>query len=491
MKKNVLVAFLVLVVAVSAFLYFPRGRAVVEAASAAVLAVLNGDVDAARGGGGFEPALDGEVFATGDVVRANDRGRAVLTFFEGSTLSVDPSASVRVLSLAKTAGGGIQLELEQSVGRTWASVARLASADSRFVMRTPSMSATVRGTAFETIVTRRDDGTVVTTIKTNEGEVVVRGASGVEVTVGAGQQVDVRQDQPPPDPQPQPPTAKLRLSAPAGVVMIVIDPRGLQCGSSGAGPLRQIPRCEIQSGAGQSVVIGEIVPGAYTVVLTVAQPVPDAAVVAEGLGLRGTDFSAKLARAIAAGEIVRSALTVSVGADGKLASPGFGPPDVVTSVCGAEASGRVFSSGGLTERADALNAYAAASKGRPAAIVYTEAELTQAALDGLKDAQASIPVTVSNVKVTADGAGLHLSASVAAGPLTVTVKGNVNAGVQEGKLVMRLTVVDAGPVPSAATEQIAAAVNKGLADFASSLAFVAQRVAFRSACFALIGKTPG
>lgn len=488
MKRKVLAAVLVLVVAAGAFLYFPRGRAVLDAASAAVLAVLNGDVDASRAGGAFEPALDGEVFATGDAVRANDKGRAVLTFFDGTTLSVDPASDVRVASLSKTGSGALQLELEQSAGRTWASVSKLTSPDSKFIIRTPSMTATVRGTAFETIVRRTPEGKVTTTIRTSEGEVVVQGKAGGETKVTAGTEADVQEDQPaPPLPRPQPPAPKLRFSAPSGVGMTVIDPRGLQCGASAGGAVRQIPRCEVQ---GQSIVVGEVVAGTYSVVLTAAQAVADAGVTVEGLRADAPDFTSGLDRAIAPGQIVRSTLTVTIGGDGKLASAGFAIPDVVTTVCGAEASGRVFASGGLTQRADALVAFAAANKGQPAAIVYTEAELTQAAVDGLASQQASLPVQVSNVKVTADAAGLHLTAQVAAGPIAFTAKGNINAGVQDGKVVMRLTVADAGPLPSAATEQIVAAVNKGLTDFASGIALSVQRVAFRAACFALIGKTP-
>ena len=139
MKKKVLAVFLVLVIAVVGFLYFPRGG-VVEAINAAVLSILSSGVDASRAGATFEPALDGDVFATGDVVRADDNGRAVLTFFEGSTLSVDPGSAVKVVSLVKTGSGGIQLDLEQTAGRTWASVSKLVAADSKFAIHTPSIA---------------------------------------------------------------------------------------------------------------------------------------------------------------------------------------------------------------------------------------------------------------------------------------------------------------------------------------------------------------
>lgn len=487
MKKKVLAVFLVLVVAVVGFLYFPRGSAL-AAINAAVLSVLNGDVDGSKAGAAFEPALDGDVFATGDVVRANEKGRAVLTFFEGSTLSVDPGSNVKVISLVKTPSGGIQLDLEQTAGKTWASVSKLVAADSKFQIRTPSMTAIVRGTAFETIVEKLPDGKVVTTIKTSEGEVVVQAAAGGEVRVPAGTEVNVQEGAPaPPAAQPQPPTPKLRVSAPAGIGFAVVDPRGLQCGSTGGATQRQIPLCEILGGGGQSVTIGEPVAGTYSLVVTAATPVPSATIVAEGLGLQATDFSVKLSRAFQTGDLVRTSLPVAIAGDGKLSSPGFAAPELVSSVCGAEATGRVFSSGKLTERADLFVAFAKTGKGQPAAIVYTQDELTQAAIDGV--AQAGLPVSISVVAISIDNAGIHLSAQATAGPLSATTRGDVIAGVQSGKLVFKTRQLDAGPLPSVVTDQIGAAVDKGLGQYVAAMPFEAQRVAFRTGCFALIGKT--
>jgi len=88
--RRVLVLLLVAVVAVGAFLFFPRPAGAL-AANAATIAVFRGDVDAQHSGAAFSPALDGDILAGGDVVRSNQQGRAVLTFFEGSTLSIEPA----------------------------------------------------------------------------------------------------------------------------------------------------------------------------------------------------------------------------------------------------------------------------------------------------------------------------------------------------------------------------------------------------------------
>lgn len=484
--KKALVVLMVLVVAAGAFLYFPRGSAI-DALNAAVLGVLKGDVAASRAGSEFRAALDGDVFATGDVVRASDSGLGLLAFFDGSTVSVDPKAQVRVAALARTGSGALQVQLEQTAGRTWSSVTKPLASDSKFEIKTPSMVAAVRGTLFETIVETRPDGTVVTTIRAFEGEVLVQAIGGGQVVVGAGQQVAIAGNEPAPSaPQQQPPTPRLRLSVPAGVGLTAIDPRGWQCGSVGTALVRQSPRCDASGGAGRTVVFGEVVAGTYTLILTAAQAVGDAAIVGEGLGLQGTDFTVRSTRAFNVGDLVRTTLTIAIGADGKLSSTGFTPPELVSSVCGAEAAGRIFASGTLTARADALVSLAKGSKGAPAALVYTQADLTGA----VAEAGGSLPLTLSNASVTVDNAGAHLTADVGLGPLNVATRGDVIAGADGGRLVIKMRAIEAGPLPSFVRDQLLGAFDRAFAEFADSIPLNIERVAFRSGCIALIGKTP-
>src|SRR2546422_4424963 len=101
MKK--LLVLVIIALAIAAFLYFPRGASVAST-NAATLAVVNTAIEGSRSGAAFAPALDGEVFANGDVVKSNDNGRAVLTFFDGSSLAIDPGSQVRVVSLNRVAG---------------------------------------------------------------------------------------------------------------------------------------------------------------------------------------------------------------------------------------------------------------------------------------------------------------------------------------------------------------------------------------------------
>lgn len=481
--KKVLAVLLVIVVAAGVFLYFPRGQ-VADALSNAVLAVLDHGVFGQRTGQQEAPAIDGDVYATGDLVRADADGRAVLTFFDGSTLSVEPNSHVRVLSLAKLASGGIQVQIEQTLGRTWASVSKLAP-DSKFEIKTPSMTAIVRGTGFETIVERLPDGTTTTTVKTGEGEVLVQAQAGGEVSVPAGQQVKVEENKPaPPAAEPQPPTPKLRFAAPAGTGFVVVDPRGLRCGATGTATERMVPRCDVAGGA---VLIGDVVPGTYSLVITSAQGVSGDLVV-EGLGVAGTDFAHKVGVSLNLGDLVRMTIPVTLAGDGKMGSAGFTSPELVSSVCGAEAPGRVFAGGKIEERSSRLEQFALANKGEPVAFVVTSEEIAQMMQEGL--ASAETPLPVSDLRFSIDASGMHLSAQATVGPLTIPARANIIVGSFDGRLVVKLRSLDAGLVPDAVKGQITQAIEEVLADAGSDFPFTVRRVALRDGCMAIIGTTP-
>lgn len=92
--RRAFVILLVVIVAAGVFLYYPRATGT-SVANAATIAVFRGDVDSQHGSATFECALDGDVIAAGDVVRANSTGRAVLSFFDGSLLTLEPGRRSR------------------------------------------------------------------------------------------------------------------------------------------------------------------------------------------------------------------------------------------------------------------------------------------------------------------------------------------------------------------------------------------------------------
>ena len=478
--KRVGIVLLALLVAVAAFLFFPRAGTV-AAADAATLAVLHGDVEAQHAGAGFGPALDGDLLTTGDVVRANGRGQAVITFFEGSTLTVEPGSEVAVTSLARVGADGLQVTILQKLGRTWASVQKLRSSDARFEVRTPTSTAAVRGTAFETTV-EVIGGRTITTIRTSEGEVVVRAEAGGETSVKAGQQIQVPEGAPVPQiPTSQPSMPRLRFAIGAGAGFTVIDPRGFRCGSVA----RQIPGCTV---SGTTVTITDPVGGTYNLALTAAVAAPRTTLTLEGLRGDAADVTTRFTADLVLGDLVRTTVGIAVPAGGPITTTGFAPAERVTSLCGAEATGRVFASGAVNERSNALAAYGTASPKQPAALVLTTAELTTVAAESVAGVKA--PVTVTNVSVTVDGAGLHFGAQAAAGPLTIPGTADIVAGASGGKLVMRLRGLDLGPLPGAVRDQIVAAIDNGLNNFAATFPLSVERVALRPGCLAIIGTTP-
>jgi len=477
--KRFAIVLLVVVVAAGGFLFFPRGGSL-SIANAATLAVLHGQVDAQKSGGDFTPAFDGDLLTAGDVVRANAAGNAVVTFFEGSTLTIESGSQVRVASLTKTSDGGIQVTIEQTLGRTWASVQKLGSS-STFEVKTPTSTAAVRGTAFETIV-ETTNGVTTTTVKTTEGDVIVQAVSGGQTSVGAGQQVQIAEGgQAPANPSPQPQTPRLRFTPSANVGFTVIDPRGLQCSVT----VRQIPGCNF---SGAVISIDGPASGTYALALTAAAAAPGATLTIDALRGTATDFSTRFTTNLNLGDLVRTTIGVTVPASGASTTTAFTAAEIVTTVCGAEARGRVFSSGPVGDRGNALAAYGRANPNQPAAIILSAGELTAAAAESA--ATAGLPLTINGITVTIDASGLHLNAQATAGPLTVPATANIIAGARDGKLILRTRDLDAGPIPGSVKDQLAAALDKGLSDFGSSFPLVVERVTFRSGCLAVIGTTP-
>jgi hypothetical protein len=283
-------------------------------------------------------------------------------------------------------------------------------------------------------------------------------------------------------PTPSSPGPRLRFTPSANVGFTIIDPRGLQCSTA----IRQVPGCDF---SGAVVSIDGPITGTYSVALTAAAAAPDATLTADGTrGTAANDFSTKFTTNLSTGDLVRTTLGVTAPATGALATSGFTAAEIVTSVCGAEASGRVFSSGAVATRGDALAAYGRQGAKQPAAIVLQASELTQAATDGLKNV--NLPVQISGIIVSIDGAGVHLNAQASAGPFSVPATANVIAGTSGGKLVMKTRDLDLGPVPGTVKDQLVLALDRSLTDFAGSFPLVVDRVAFRTGCMAVIGTTP-
>lgn len=474
--KKLLVVFLLIVVAVGAFLYFPRGGSSTLAKDAATLAVLNTAIEGSRAGSPFAPALDGEIYATGDLVRANVEGRAVLTFFDGSTLSVDPGSQVKVVALNRVASDGIQVTIEQTLGRSWSSVQKLKTPDSRYEIRTPSTTAVVRGTGFLTLVQQLPTGGTQTTYQVDEGTLQVTATAGGTVSVPAGQQVTIADGaQAPAAPSPIVSAGRLEFTGDAGFGFLVVSPTGATCGPAGA--KAEIFGCVV---AGNKVTVRDPIPGRWGVFVTSAGPA-NASLTAQLFAGATSSGSTSLVQPLNANDKLRTGITL---AGGKLSA--FESPVAVNSMCAAIAPGRVFASNTVDTRMDAVRSFARDNKAAAVSLVYTEAELNQAATN----APAAQGVTLSDAKITIDGAGIHGTAKAATQFVTLDASADVVGGPVGDKFTLKVSRLKADPLPPGLVDALRGVVDSSTAVIAEAMPFLVKQVAFRNGCLWISGVTP-
>jgi len=237
-------------------------------AHSSTVTVLDGSVLVRRGGGQFAPISDGEVVAGGDTIRTAAGSHGVLTFFDGTTVELEPETEITVTTLEASAAGDKIVDIAQAIGRTWHVVTHLLSPTSQYEIRTPTSTAIVRGTAFEVDVAA--DGT--SAAATTDGDVAVS-AQGTEVHVLAGQFTTVPQGAPPAAVRPSPvPDATVQMTLDLASTAIVTDRNGRAVGVLRGQPVRYIPGSTVRVVDGKLVIT---IPNAQLGVLTTfVQPDP-------------------------------------------------------------------------------------------------------------------------------------------------------------------------------------------------------------------------
>jgi FecR-like protein len=481
--KKLLVVVVLIVAGVGAFLYFPRGgTTTVSAQNAATLAVLNTAIEGARSGAAFAPALDGEVYATGDLVRANVDGRAVLTFFDGSSLSVDPGSQVKVVALNRVSTDGIQVTIEQSLGRSWQSVQKLKTPDSRYEVRTPSTSAVVRGTGFMTLVQQLTTGGTQTTYQVDEGTLQITATAGGSVTVPAGSQVTIAEGaQAPASATPIVQSSRLEINTTAGLGFILVAPTGQSCGT--AGGKSEIFGCVVST---DKIVIRDPAAGRWGIFMTALTPLRVSAFQIAGSAGTTPRIDRVIEGPLVAGQMMRSGITVTAGPPFGLSA--FEPTTVVTSLCAATAPGRVFASGPVDGRAESIRTFARDNKASPVSLVFTQAELNDAV--NQKAPSATQGVTLTDTKITIDGGGIHGTAKAATQFITVNASADVVGGRVGDKFTLKVSHFAADPLPPGLIDAVKGLVDSGTADISGTVPFLVRQVAFRNGCFWVSGVTP-
>jgi hypothetical protein len=199
--------------------------------AATTITIISGDIQVRHGAGTFAPANDGDVLAAGDTVRTGDGARAVLTYFEGSTVSLEPNTELAIEDASTLTDGSTIIVMQQNLGRTWHVVTKLVTGGSKYEVKTPASTASVRGTTF-TVDVAIEDALPVATVTTTEGTVVHSAPDpqepsrrvAVPVTAGTAERIKKGETPAPAAPAPEP-ERKVTVEVGAGN-SIVVDPLG-------------------------------------------------------------------------------------------------------------------------------------------------------------------------------------------------------------------------------------------------------------------------
>lgn len=211
-------------------------------ATTATLSVIDGDVQVGQTDAEQRPGRNGEALVAGTAVRAlGPGGRAVLTFRDGSTLELEPDASVKIEDLSLGTRGELIVRLYQDRGTTWAFVQPQLSPNSRFHVKTPSVTAVARGTGFELDVRDVDAGGTATTVTVFQGRVDLV-AAGKVVPLAASYQAEVMTGSPPGDARQVTGDICTRFEVTTEALITVTDPQGRTSGQTKLGTVSQIPK---------------------------------------------------------------------------------------------------------------------------------------------------------------------------------------------------------------------------------------------------------
>ena len=131
---------------------------------------------------GTDTWVEGEVgteLEEGDAIKTSEDSSAGITFFDGSTVELQPDTEVEIASLDLSCDTGVKtITLEQIIGATISRVINIVDPASSYEVETSSGTAAVRGSILVLVVT----GNGTAWIANQEGNIWTR-AQGVELQV--------------------------------------------------------------------------------------------------------------------------------------------------------------------------------------------------------------------------------------------------------------------------------------------------------------------
>jgi len=254
------VAFVIAILLGATGALVPAGQA--AASGASTLTILSGSVLVRHAGGDFESAVDGTVLAAGDTIKTGADARAVLTYFEGSTVEMEPDTELSIDAARSDPNGDTIIVMQQDLGVTWNVVTHLITTGSMYEIHTSTATASVRGTQFTVAVA--PDGT--TTQTTTEGAVADTDAQGTTTVVTPpGHQTKTRKGEAPSQPVPVTAPDRTVTVTVADEDALVVDTLGRANGLKDGKKILQTPGAQLKVVDGHLVVTLPNVPdGALT-----------------------------------------------------------------------------------------------------------------------------------------------------------------------------------------------------------------------------------
>lgn len=289
---GILAVFMVVILIIAGLILVPSiFSSQTSYSDSTTLSIISGDVFVMEGGTDtWEEADDGMDLAAEDSVKTGADSYALITFFEGTTMNIEPNTEISIseIEMVEETGSTI-VRLKQKAGETWNRVEKLADSASKYEIETSAGVGAVRGTTIGLVVGSNGK----TTMKVYEGEGSLF-AQGVPVIIGEGMESSVQPGEPPTAASAIPlPDSVLRLSVNASAWMNSVDPVGRSAGMVPPGiVVNQIPGA-ITSGYGvnpQFVEIPNPKDGTYNIVLY-GKDSGQISLSVEGLVRNGTSFT--------------------------------------------------------------------------------------------------------------------------------------------------------------------------------------------------------
>ncbi len=253
-------AFVIAIILGATGAFVPAGQ--VAASGVSTLTILSGPVAVRHAGGDFTSAADGAVLIAGDTIKTGADARAVLTYFEGSTVEMEPDSELRIDAARADPNGNTIIVMQQNLGTTWHVVTHLITTGSLYEVHTTTATASVRGTQF-TVAVASDETTTQTTTEGAVADTDVQGTA--TVLTPPGQQTTTRKGEAPARPAPVAEPDRTVTVTIADQNALVVDTLGRANGIQDGKKILQTPGAQLRVVDGHLVVTLPDVPdGALT-----------------------------------------------------------------------------------------------------------------------------------------------------------------------------------------------------------------------------------